>query len=118
MFNFRNRRVPLGAGLIPLLMLLIGCSLLPDPELTISWSTESELDIIGFNLYRSDSPDGPFTKINGELIPPAADPFIGGDHSYVDTDVARGKTYYYQLESVDRNGNTTRTDPIAITAGG
>jgi hypothetical protein len=112
-----NKLVRLAAGLTWLLLLLTGCSLLPNPELTISWRTESELDIIGFNLYRSDSPDGPFEKINSELIPPAADPFIGGDHSYVDANVTRGQTYYYQLESVDRHGNTTRTDPIAITAG-
>jgi hypothetical protein len=91
---------------------------LQETSLTIQWTTESELDTIGFNLYRADTAEGEFVKINNELIPPAADPFIGGEHTFVDEDVSRGNTYYYQLETVDRNGNTTRTEAINLTAGG
>jgi hypothetical protein len=93
-------------------------SLFQETSLTINWSTESELDIIGFNIMRADSADGEFDKINSELIPPAADPFVGGEHTYVDENVTRGQTYYYQLETVDRNGNTTRSDTIELRAGG
>jgi hypothetical protein len=93
-------------------------SLFQETSLTINWSTESELDIIGFNILRANSADGEFDKINGELIPPAADPFVGGEHTYVDENVTRGQTYYYQLETVDRNGNTTRSDTIELRAGG
>jgi hypothetical protein len=96
----------------------VGCSLLQETTLTINWTTESELDIIGFNLYRADSAEGDFVKINDELIPPAADPFIGGEHAFVDEEVTRGQTYYYQLETVDRNGNTTRSEIIELKAGG
>jgi len=93
-------------------------SLFQETSLTINWSTESELDIIGFNILRANSADGEFDKINSELIPPAADPFVGGEHTYVDENVTRGQTYYYQLETVDRNGNTTRSDTIELRAGG
>lgn len=86
-------------------------------QVTVHWSTESELDIIGFNLYRSDSPSGTFVKINNSLIPPAADPAIGGEHNYVDRDVTWGTTYYYKLETIDRYGNTRLTEPIEIPAG-
>jgi hypothetical protein len=86
-------------------------------SLTIVWTTESELDIIGFNLYRSDTADGEFEKINEELIPPATDPFVGGEHTYVDETVTRGQTYYYQLETVGRNGNTTRSETKELIAG-
>jgi hypothetical protein len=100
------------------LLILAGCSLLKETSLTIRWTTESELDIIGFNLYRADSAEGEFEKINSELIPPSADPFIGGEHTFVDEDVTRGETYFYQLETVDRHGNTTRSETIELTAGG
>lgn len=86
--------------------------------MTIRWTTESELDIIGFNIYRSDTADGEFVKINNELIPPADDPFIGGEHAFVDENVTRGETYYYQLETVGRNGNITRSETIELIAGG
>jgi hypothetical protein len=86
-------------------------------DLTIRWTTESELDIVGFNLFRSDTPDGKFVKINEELIPPAPDPFVGGEHVFIDKGVIRGQTYYYQLETVTRRGNTTIRGPFAIPAG-
>jgi len=100
-----------------LLLFAAGCDNLIKPELTITWKTESELDIIGFNLLRSESEDGPFVKINLDLIPPASDPNVGGDHEYIDRDVVSGVTYFYILESIDRQGNATRSDPIAINAG-
>ena len=96
---------------------LAGCDLLGKPELTITWTTESELDIIGFNLFRSESESGPYTKINDELIPPASDPNVGGEHSYIDRNVLEGVTYYYKLQTVDRQGNTIDSDPIVIVAG-
>lgn len=86
-------------------------------QLTINWSTESELDIIGFNLYRADSADGDYIKINDFLIPPAADPFIGGDHQFIDRNVRWGSTYYYKLETIDRYGNSEMTSPIELRAG-
>ena len=30
----------------------------------VEWTTASELNTAGFNLYRRDSPDGPFTRLN------------------------------------------------------
>lgn len=86
-------------------------------QLTVRWSTESELDIIGFNLYRAESADGNYIKLNDSLIPPAADPFIGGEHQFVDHSVTWGVTYYYKLETVDRYGNTKQSDPIELRAG-
>lgn len=89
---------------------------LQQTDLTISWTTESELDIIGFNLYRSDTPDGEFLQINTEVVPPADDPFIGGEHMFIDEGVVRGQTYYYQLETINRTGSTSIEGPFAITA--
>jgi len=100
-----------------LLIFLTSCGLVGQNELTISWTTESELDIIGFNLLRSETEDGPYNAINKELIPPSNDPNVGGEHSFIDRDVIDGVTYYYKLETIDRQGNSTESDPIAITAG-
>ncbi len=86
------------------------------PEIVIEWSTGSELSTVGFNLLRSESPDGPWSKVNPSLIPPASDPLIGGDYSYVDQDIRPDVIYYYYLEDIDENGTTTRNGPIEITA--
>jgi len=82
----------------------------------VEWSTASELDTAGFNLYRSDGPDGPFARVNRELIPASPDPLLGGSYSFTDTDVVAGHTYYYQLEDVETSGTTTRHGPIEVKA--
>ena len=82
----------------------------------VEWTTESEVDMAGFNLYRSDSPDGPYVKVNATLIPGASDPLLGGKYAYTDTDVVAGQTYYYKLEDVELDGTTTLHGPIEVVA--
>jgi hypothetical protein len=87
------------------------------PVLTIRWTTESEIDVLGFNLLRSDSADGEYVRVNSALIPPARDPFVGGEYLFKDTTVDRGVRYYYKLETVYRDGHTTLSEPIMVPSG-
>ena len=87
-----------------------------EATITVEWATASELDTAGFNLYRSESPDGPFTRINDYLIPGSLEPLIGGSYVFTDTDVVAGHTYYYQLEDVETVGTTTRHEPVQVKA--
>jgi hypothetical protein len=82
----------------------------------VEWSTASELDTAGFNLYRSQSPEGPFTQINTDLIPASPDPLTGGSYKYEDRQAKAGLVYYYQLEGVEYNGNNSRFGPIEVKA--
>jgi hypothetical protein len=82
----------------------------------VEWTTESEVDTAGFNLYRSESVEGPYRKINPELIPGSSDPLLGGKYVYTDTDVVAGQTYYYKLEDVELDGTTTVHGPIEVVA--
>lgn len=82
----------------------------------VEWATESEVDTAGFNIYRSESSDGPFICINDHLIPASPDPLVGGSYVFTDTDVVAGRTYYYQLEDVEFDGTSTRHGPIEAKA--
>ena len=82
----------------------------------VEWTTESEVDMAGFNLYRSESPDGPYVKVNAALIPGSSDPLLGGKYVYTDTNVVAGHTYYYKLEDVELDGTTTLHGPIEVVA--
>ena len=85
--------------------------------IVVNWTTKSEVNTAGFNLYRAQSAGGPFTQLNRELIPAGNDPIAGGSYVYTDTNVVAGVTYYYQLEDVDVNGTRTRYDKlITVTA--
>jgi len=89
-----------------------------DAVVTVEWTTASELDTAGFNVYRAENPEGPFVRVNDHLIPASPDPLIGGSYVFTDTDVAAGHTYYYQLEDVETSGTTTRHGPVEVMAEG
>jgi len=84
----------------------------------VEWSTASEIDTAGFNLYRSENLTGPFVKINANLIPASGDPLVGGKYQYLDESVEPGRSYYYELEDVENSGATSRHGPIQVSGGG
>jgi hypothetical protein len=86
-------------------------------SITIEWTTASELNTAGFNLYRSEGAAGNYLRLNTELIPGSTDSLTGGTYSYIDTNVIAGRTYYYQLEDIETSGATTRHEPYQVVAG-
>lgn len=83
----------------------------------VEWSTASELNTVGFNLFRAESPQGELTQVNTELIPASTDPLTGGNYKYEDNTAEPGRTYYYTLEDVDNQGRTSRFGPIEVNSG-
>lgn len=73
-------------------------------KVIIQWTTESEIENAGFNLYHSESEDSVYQKINGELIPTRGSAMQGASYEYVDTEVRKGKPCYYKLEDIDLHG--------------
>ena len=84
-------------------------------KVIVEWATESEIDNAGFNLYRSESETGDYTKINNSLIPAKGSPTQGASYEFIDTDVQNRKTYYYKLEDIDLNGNSTMHGSVLAT---
>ncbi len=84
----------------------------------VRWSTLSEQDNLGFNLYRSLDASGGWVVINTALIPGAGTSSERHDYSFLDSGVSTGPTYYYLLEDVDVSGRTTSHGPVSATAGG
>ena len=112
---FDTRKTINALLLAAMLALLGGCA----APVRVTWKTETEMNTAGFNLYRSTSPEGPFSeKVNAQLIPPSADPLTGKEYTYVDTSAQAGVTYYYELQEVERNGNVNRFGPITVRASG
>ena len=98
---------------------LVACNQVANPTSTrimVEWTTASEVQTAGFNIYRSDRVDGVYTKVNASLIPGSSDALVGGKYRFEDSSVLAGQTYYYQLEDVEVTGASTRHGPIMITA--
>lgn len=83
----------------------------------VRWETASEIDNLGFNVYRSNTRAGAKGKLNAVLIPtkvPPGSPF-GARYEYVDTYRLRpGRIYFYWLEDVDVYGHTTIHGPVRV----
>ena len=77
----------------------------------ITWSTESELDNAGFNILRSQSRMGEFTRINAQLIPGAGTTGEKTAYTWTDTSAKPNVLYFYQIEDVSLEGahRTLRT---------
>jgi len=78
----------------------------------IFWEAESQQGNLGWNIYRSETKDGKFVKINGELIKGAGTTSNPMKYSFIDKDAEKGKIYYYYLEDISFNGEKHRTDLI------
>jgi photosystem II stability/assembly factor-like uncharacterized protein len=84
-------------------------------SVSIRWNTASELDNAGFNMYRSDKKNGEYVKMNTALIPAKGSATQGASYEFIDSDVQNRKTYYYKLEDIDLNGNSTMNGPVKAT---
>ncbi|MCI5178379.1 MAG: hypothetical protein D3911_03445 [Candidatus Electrothrix sp. AW3_4] len=74
----------------------------------IEWKTDMEVDNAGFNIWRSETKDGEYTKITESLIPAKGS---GSQYIFTDDTVTTGNTYYYKVEDIDLNGTSTFHGP-------
>jgi len=59
---------------------------------SLTWAPNTDADLAGYNVYRSESATGGFTRTNPTLVTKA---------SYEDAQVMNGTTYYYYIRAQD-----------------
>ena len=96
---------------LPVKLAALGAIWHPDGN-KIFWEAESQQENLGWNIYQSESKDGKFVKINGELIKGAGTTPNPMKYSFIDRDAERGKSYFYYLEDISFNGEKHRTPLI------
>jgi len=76
--------------------------------ISLTWSHNLETDLIGYNVYRSTGPVGPFTKVNA--VPTDRTSY------YLDEALQPLTKYYYRVSAVDSSGNESgQTASIGTT---
>ena len=70
----------------------------PQHGVDVSWRPSASV-VIGYNVYRSITSGGPYTKINLAL---------NGATTYTDNTVQEGQTYYYVATAVDSSGTESK----------
>jgi hypothetical protein len=84
----------------------------------LEWETAIEVDTVGFNLYRANSPTGVKVRLNETLIPAQAPGSPVGDrYEWSDNNgLFVGQAYFYWLEAVDLHGQSQFFGPVDVTA--
>ncbi len=71
---------------------------LGDSQVGLDWNDNAEPDLAGYNVYRSPTQGGPYTKTNAVLVSTSA---------YTDTGLSNGTAYYYVVTALDDCANET-----------
>ena len=77
----------------------------------ITWTVSDEEVVDSYKIYRSESPDGPYEKIDN--IPDVD----GQTEKYIDRSVGAAVKYYYQIKSVDHDNDNAESDASIQTDG-
>ena len=79
--------------------------------LALTWSANTESDLIGYKVLRSDRSGGPFTPLQGE----ESEAFTTAQTAYVDSPLVADQVFFYRLIAVGRNG--VQSDTSAFVTG-
>ena len=66
-------------------------------SIRLNWSANTETDVFGYNIFRSDSAGGSFNTIARNV----------NTTSFVDNTIAAKKTYFYKIKAIDNSMNNS-----------
>jgi hypothetical protein len=78
-------------------------------RIELHWDSAFENAHLGYRVLRALSPESGFAYIGPKLIEGS------GPYSLRDDDVIPGRTYYYRLEALGRNGSRQQFGPLRAT---
>lgn len=79
---------------------------------TLKWSTASEVDNYGFDVYRADKKEGPFTRLTKQPVAGAGTSDLKHEYQYVDDTIEAGREYFYFVESISLEGLREAFTPV------
>lgn len=79
--------------------------------LRIAWTLQSQEDVMGFNVYRGATADGPWEKANAEPIPGHDTTMFEQRYDFFDTGLELGREYHYYVEEITYSGGKNKITP-------
>jgi len=83
--------------------------------LILKWTTETETNCFGYDIYKSIDEIGPYSKVNTKIIPGAGTSTKKNNYEFTDFDINKSQTYYYKIGQVDINGKQSYYGPLAAS---
>jgi len=96
---------------LPVELSYFAATLTAENFVNIVWTTQTETNMNGFNIYRNDGSDNLASAIQIAYIP-ATNTSTTHNYEHLDNkDLENGHTYYYWLECVEISGHSTFNGP-------
>ncbi len=84
----------------------------PPYKNTIRWTTASEVDSFGFDIFRGEREEGPFERLNAKPIAGAGTSDESHAYVWVDETIDPTKEYFYYVESISIDGVREKFTPV------
>lgn len=88
-------------------------------QVLLEWTTESEINNLGFNILRSEEEEGTYIEIasyqNNIELRGSMNSNYQKHYSYIDFKIQHGYTFWYKLMDVDINGIQNTHGPIKVS---
>ena len=79
---------------------------------TARWTTASEENNFGYDVYRGDAEKGPFVKLTKQPILGNGTTPETHKYEFADDTIDPCKDYWYYVESIDTNGTREKFTPV------
>lgn len=81
--------------------------------IVLRWETGTEIQVLGFNVWRSQKRNGKFAIVNKNLIPAKnVGQVLGATYRFTDKKAKAGKTYFYKIEIQNADGTSEWSNPL------
>jgi hypothetical protein len=85
-------------------------------QVTVSWDTSSEEDILGFWVERAMRPAGPWRRVSQAPVPAQSGLGSAASYSLVDATLRTGLAYHYRVRAVTASGLSVVTPAVVAQA--
>jgi len=110
-----TRRAAVAAVLPALVVALWWWGSRPLAPIVIRWTTQSEENTFGYDVFRGPTRSGPYRRINAETILGVGTTDLPQRYAYSDNTIEPGKAYWYYVESVSLSGERVQLTPVAAS---
>ena len=84
----------------------------PGTGLLVSWETQSEEQLIGFNILRQREQNGRRVVVNPVWIPAVGDQTNPTSYHFIDRSAEPGIPYIYSIDGITTSGLSSRSRPV------
>ncbi len=105
--------IEFGEAPVPIQLSSFTARAISSTQVQLDWTTLSETKNYGFEIEKSTTSAGPYTKIDGAFINGQGTTIVPHTYSYTDGAAVPG-AWYYRLRQIDLDGHVTFSDPQQV----